>query len=74
MATYRSCVLLPGIQGTSKSFGGLGIFVLHPESMKLDNTQADKMPESEEQELLNIYSVLLTAQPFISHHSAPKSF
>lgn len=62
MATYRSCVLLPSIQGTSESFGGLGIFVLYPESMKVDNTQADEMPESEEQELLNIYSGLLTAQ------------
>lgn len=73
MATYRSCVLLPGIQGTSKSFGGLGIFVLYPASMKLVNTQADVMPESEKQELLYKYLVLLTAF-FISHHSVPKSF
>lgn len=74
VATYRSCVLLPGIQGTSKSSGGLGIFVLYPESMKLDNTQVDIMSVSEDWEVLNIYSRLLTAQLFISHHSPPKSF
>lgn len=44
----------------------MGIFVLYPESMKLNKTQGDEMPESEEQELLNIYSVLLTAKLFLS--------
>lgn len=34
--------------------------------MKLNKTQGDEMPESEEQELLNIYSVLLTAKLFLS--------
>lgn len=37
VVTYRSCVLLPGIQGTSKAFGGLGVFILYPGSRKGDN-------------------------------------
>lgn len=70
VATYPSCVLLPGIQGTSQAFGGLGVFILYPGSKKRDNTE--EMPGSEEQELLNTYSVL-TAQLFMPCHSAPKS-
>lgn len=37
VATYRSCVLLPGIQSTSKAFGGLGVFILYPGHRKRDN-------------------------------------
>lgn len=74
VATYRSRVLLSGIQGTSESFGGLGIFVLYPESTKLDDRQVNEKPESGEQELLNIYSGLLTTEHFISCRSATKSF
>lgn len=37
VATHRSCALLPGIQGTSEAFGGLGVFVLYPGSRKRDN-------------------------------------
>lgn len=34
VATYRSRVLLPGIQGTSEAFGGLGVFILYPGTKK----------------------------------------
>lgn len=37
VATYRSCVLLPGIQGTSKAFGGLRVFILYPGIREGDN-------------------------------------